>query len=340
MLGTFLTAQGSGLPALLSAYRTGDAEQAIRALASWSAASIERADLGVGADDKSRLALGVFFLDAWRISRQVGAGPQEHDELHLRALRQIDESCLARPVERALAPVCQATVRAMVFMSQTDWGDPEDFVGRSAAVFGPDALMDLAIGIQNEHWMLKVYGPGWSNPLNFSRGPITPIGTTHGTVNGAEAARAEAAYRRALAANPNLNEAHVRLGRVFWMLDRIPEATAEWRLVLDNPNSAPSDRYLANLFLGQVLEHGDHTAEAEDAYRAAIGAYPDGQAARAAVSRLCLLSGRAADAWTVMTERSAGTSASRPDPWVLYKLGSLFWSERDLLQHLRSEIRK
>jgi tetratricopeptide (TPR) repeat protein len=134
--------------------------------------------------------------------------------------------------------------------------------------------------------------------------------------------QADRALRDALALDPGLHEARLRLGRLLLVRGRLIEAEP----VLDEVEAHAGDnrqRYLARLFLGRLADRGGHPDEAARAYARALLGWPDSQAARLAL------------AWSL--ERSSGPTAARPlisaslaasrrldraaDPWWLYPFG-------------------
>jgi tetratricopeptide (TPR) repeat protein len=133
---------------------------------------------------------------------------------------------------------------------------------------------------------------------------------------------ADRALRDALALDPSLQEARLRLGRLLLVQGRLNEA----ELPLEEVEARASDarqRYLARLFLGRLAERRGRHDEAGAFYRRALEGWPDSQTARLAL------------AWAL--ERSSGPAAARPlvaaslaasqrldraaDPWWLYPFG-------------------
>ena len=91
--------------------------------------------------------------------------------------------------------------------------------------------------------------------------------------------RAESLLRRALAVDPGLIEARLRLGRVLGQQGRYEDALRELALVV----AAPPDRalgYYAQLFIGDTTHALGRLDEAQAAYQVAIELYPHTQAAR------------------------------------------------------------
>jgi tetratricopeptide (TPR) repeat protein len=149
---------------------------------------------------------------------------------------------------------------------------------------------------------------------------------------------AESAYRKALAAEPNLVEARLRLGRVLTLRGDIDGALRELDALRSTDDSG--FRYLAHLFAGDALERSGRAPAAERRYIAAFAALPEGQSARLALAHLRHAAGvRAAAAEAVSAvalDRRIGDTA---DPWVWYTVG-LSWRAGHLLSTLREQVRQ
>ncbi len=103
-------------------------------------------------------------------------------------------------------------------------------------------------------------------------------------------ARVRRTFEEAVAADPGLHEARLRLGRVLWRLNRPEPARACFEEVL----SKSDDKvllYLAHLFLGRIHEDQNRLANAEKEYQAALVIRPLSEAASMAVSHTRLLMG-------------------------------------------------
>jgi tetratricopeptide (TPR) repeat protein len=134
--------------------------------------------------------------------------------------------------------------------------------------------------------------------------------------------QAAGAFRDALALDPGLHEALLRLGRLLLVGGRLIEAEPLLEDV-DRRSGDKRQRYLARLFLGRVAEGRDRRDDATLSYARALASWPDSQAARLALAHVL--------------EREAGPAAARPlvaatlatarrldraaDPWWLYPFG-------------------
>ena len=133
---------------------------------------------------------------------------------------------------------------------------------------------------------------------------------------------AEKALRDALALDPGLQEARLRLGKLLLDVGRAVEAEALLAEV-DERGADDRQRYLARLFLGRVAERLGRPEEALHLYRLALEAWPDSQAARLALAHgLEVSSGPAAPLVLVGATLEASRRPDRvDDPWWLFLFG-------------------
>ena len=149
---------------------------------------------------------------------------------------------------------------------------------------------------------------------------------------------AESAYRRALAGQPDLVEARVRLGRVLTLRGAIDESLRVLGAI--GAGEDAESRYLARLFEGEALERSGKVAEAEQRYFAAFAAVPRPQSARLALAHLRHLNGQRAEATaTVRATAEDRGAADDTDPWFWYTRG-LLWRAPGYLQGLRATVQR
>jgi len=122
----------------------------------------------------------------------------------------------------------------------------------------------------------------------------------------------------------------VRRGRIAQALDMLDRAEKQSR--------DPYVIYLSRYFLGQLHERRKDPEKAQAAYRGAVAAWPQGQAATIALAAYLFRDGRRAEA-----QELAGTmlTANEPpfDPWREYvHADNRFWPQ--LVGKLRAEIMK
>jgi tetratricopeptide (TPR) repeat protein len=148
--------------------------------------------------------------------------------------------------------------------------------------------------------------------------------------------KARRALRSAVAADPALLEARLRLGRVAWRLGETAEARSALEEVLSRSKDA-STAFLAHLFLGRIDEDAGRLEDAARSYGAALALVATAQSARLALSHVRLRSGDTPGA-RAEVEKSIGAAGRRPqpDPLWLYPWGPTVGLE-DRLDALRRE---
>jgi hypothetical protein len=128
--------------------------------------------------------------------------------------------------------------------------------------------------------------------------------------------KAHRALRSAVAADPTLLEARLRLGRVAWRLGETAEARSVLSDVLaQEPDAAKA--FLAHLFLGRLDEDASRLVDAARSYEAALALDPHSQSARLALSHVRLRGGDAPGA-RADVETTVGSAGRRPHPDALW----------------------
>ena len=133
---------------------------------------------------------------------------------------------------------------------------------------------------------------------------------------------AEAALRKALALDPDLREARLRLAHTLQVQGRLEEAEPLLRQV-DEQASEERGRYLARLFRARAAEDAGRPDEAAELYRRAVEAWPEAQAARVGLAHLLERdAGPAAARDQVAASLASSRRDDRPaDPWWTYSYG-------------------
>ena len=134
--------------------------------------------------------------------------------------------------------------------------------------------------------------------------------------------QAEAAFRRALAADPGLGEARLRLGRVRLLRGRTEEAIEDLQRVAREDGSLRR-QYLARLFEARAHEKRGHVEAAARAYQAAVAIEPEGQSAGIGLGRALDLLGRGEEAQQAFVAALGIHRQQRGDPWWSYARGDL-----------------
>jgi tetratricopeptide (TPR) repeat protein len=154
-----------------------------------------------------------------------------------------------------------------------------------------------------------------------------------GSVPSASLSEAEARYEQAVALDPGLAEARLRLGRVRLLSGHAKEALPDFEWVAAEARRA-GQRYLARLFEGRAREKLGDLAGAADAYRAATVFAPRAQTGLVALGRALGRLGDTAGALEAL-ERASQPDARAQDPWWSYQMG-----QPERLDELLVELRR
>lgn len=134
-------------------------------------------------------------------------------------------------------------------------------------------------------------------------------------------AEAQGLFRRAIAADPNYNEARVRLARLLEASGRLEEAGAEAARALTNDPDPPVS-YLAHLVAGRAASAAGHSSEALAHYTSALALFPDAQSALLGASQAALMGSDVGAAVSFAQRLSGRSQAPSADPWWSYRLGA------------------
>jgi tetratricopeptide (TPR) repeat protein len=150
---------------------------------------------------------------------------------------------------------------------------------------------------------------------------------------------AEWHYRAALEGDPRLVEARVRLGRVLQIEQRWADARREFEQA-EGEATEPFLKYLAALFRGQVEEREKRYDAAIQAYHAALGRYPDAQAASLGLGHAFEMKGEFDAGWAAVRKMlMRGNQEPQPDPWTVYSLAQYWQAERRIAE-LRKTVQR
>lgn len=147
--------------------------------------------------------------------------------------------------------------------------------------------------------------------------------------------RALADFEQALALDPRMLGARVRLGRVQWKLGRGLEARATLSRAVTEAEGV--ELYLARLFLGQCLEDEGDLDGALEQYAASLILRPDAQAGAVALAHAQSLRGQPEQAREILEHGLAWSGRRQTaDPYWEYLIGSAESAEA-LIEGLRRE---
>jgi len=148
--------------------------------------------------------------------------------------------------------------------------------------------------------------------------------------------RARAALEKALAADPGLSEARLRLGHVSWRMGQPREARKDFEAALA-ADERGSVAFLADLFVGRLEEDAGQLEAATRRYKAALALGSGSQAARLALSHARHGRGDVAGAQRELDSALKQDVLPGPsDPFRTYTLGASA-NARARLAALRAE---
>jgi tetratricopeptide (TPR) repeat protein len=239
------------------------------------------------------------------------------------------------PTHRAFA---RRWYEAMAGLAQGEnrWGEALDWAERGLRDFPDSAEMLLVLGSIEETVGAQAVPSLSREALVDPNTRQTRSNILHLREVREHLEKAHRALRSAVAADPTLLEARLRLGRVAWRLGETGEARSTLEEVLSRkPDAATA--FLAQLFLGGIDEDAGRLDDAARAYGAALALVASAQSARLALSHVRLRQGDAATA-RAEVEKAVGSAGRRPqpDPLWLYPWGPSVGVE-DRLEALRRE---
>ena len=332
-------ASARSLADLAEVYRAVDHGQAVAALALWDRERLEAETRRLvdatgwrgGGSEATRLAAIALLCESALLDLQVDAGPRARWELES-AVRLMQAGPSGSAFARRfylLAGLAlhsgvelEAGYAVLVQALRLDKDDPE--------------LLTALGAITETVAALRRYDRSPDSPDRGSpqfRGYSSESGAA-GSLPSANLAEAQERYERALALDPGLAEARLRLGRVRLLRGRPDEAIAELARVASDARQ-PAQRYLARLFEGSAREALGDLGGAAAAYRAATQDAPRAQTGLLALGSALDRIGDATGAQEALAR--AGAAGSPHDPWWSYQAGQPARLD-ELLEELRRLI--
>ena len=257
------------------------------------------------APDRFRMSL---FDGQGTAFRQVG--------IHWELARMLLDAVRPPGADRA-APGRDEMVRDWYRATASWMQDREDYddmqLDRARQIFPTDPVILFLSGAQ-----VEVYAS--PHIQNAIRSVVAPPGTIFAIGSDrVELRKAEAFYRRALAADSSLPELHLHLGHVLLLLEHEADAVKELRVALEVEGD-PLLRYYGEMFLGAAEERLGHADAARQAYDDASALYQNAQSPHLALSALARRLGDRAGAFKeIQIVFDLEHADDRPDdPWWTY----------------------
>lgn len=132
--------------------------------------------------------------------------------------------------------------------------------------------------------------------------------------------QAFAAFQKAIALDPALAEAHLRMGRVLLALGRPADAEAAFARVPESTGDRRW-RYLAEMFRADAADARGSRAEARARYEAALRVWPEAQSPAIALSRMAATDGDWPAAQARLEALAPRAGGRAEDPWWAYGFG-------------------
>ena len=270
-------------------------------------------------------------LVAWREARPAAAA-MLHTDAYLRA------RTVARPAARVQETTATAVLEllrdeperrgfverwyvAMAGVAAADvrWDDAQAWAERGLQALPSSADLALALGAVLET-RATLEAPRWPQ-LTGATQQQRVANQNRFLLTRERLERARRALVAALAADPSLDEARLRLGRVQWRLGEAAEAQATLEQVAAR-TAAHDVVYLARVFSGRIAEDGGRFEEAARDYEAAIALDGEDQAAYVALSQARLRLGDSVGARRAVAASLAPAGRrSHSDPFWNYGWG-------------------
>jgi len=192
-------------------------------------------------------------------------------------------------------------------------GVADAMLKEACATFPDDAALHLTYGIARETEAFSVDHLAIGDVARF--GPnLSPSYQRTGAL-----IQAREAFEHAVALNPALAEARLRLGRVY-VLQKDDARAAPHLEQARAVEALPAYRYLASLMLGDVHARRGSIETATELYLGARRLMPNAQSSYVAHAHALRTAGRASEATAVVAEM-LGRGVHDDDPWMFYPRG-------------------
>jgi tetratricopeptide (TPR) repeat protein len=331
----------------IRAYASGDREKAVSEVAGWPDARVRDQAGALGTVWREARACRVcpathvlrrapataalmLHTDGAQRRRRDGLPAEPHESAALSIARVLKDD----PVHRTFVLRWYEAMAGLA-LGETRWGEARDWAERGLRDFPDSAPMLLVVGSIEETFgalaLLRLPDSVFSTIQRETRANLEALRKAREHLE-----KAHRSLRSAVAAEPSLAEARLRLGRVAWRRGEAAEAREALLEVLSR-DPKPDTAFLAHLFLGRLDEDAGRLAEASRAYETALALDPRSQSARFALSHVRLrLDGPGAARREVETAVGFAGRRAESDPYWLYPWGPAVGAE-DRLEALRKE---
>jgi tetratricopeptide (TPR) repeat protein len=177
-------------------------------------------------------------------------------------------------------------VMAELALGDTRWSDALTWAARGLDAFPRTAELLLVKGAIEEGLSGELASPSPGDVFDPSTRQ-TQLDLDRGREARQRLERARRLLRDAIAVDPSLPEARLRLGRVAWRLGDADESRAAFEAVLAQTRSRDT-AFLAYLFRGRLDEDAGHLEDAVRSYESALALDARSQSARLALSHVRL----------------------------------------------------
>jgi tetratricopeptide (TPR) repeat protein len=222
-------------------------------------------------------------------------------------------------------------------MSRRQFGDARAQLGAAAVLVPNDPLVlfdranyaemqgmpesQILLSAEDIAAQRATLGPPMRNTLMAQSDAAKRTGVRPANVENAEAERL---FRSALAIDPRLVEARVRLARLLQDRGRHAEAAAELALSLSSPErSDPVVTFYAHLFAGRTDRALGRLETAAAHFQDALALFPNAQSALLGASQIAVLRADVEAALGALRQLDVSNASAdrRTDPWWAYSIG-------------------
>jgi hypothetical protein len=301
-------------------FRRGDFERAATTLAGWSPEALKRAASTLAnehdTDWRLRAAAAMAHIEVVLSGR---ADTNAAFSLHVALAQTIVDKLETRDFGRRWYALASS-----IYLASTDPRTASLFIDRGQRLFKNDARLHMLAGAADE--MRSHIADGNVHDRQTIR--LTPPSGSRTLL------LAESNYRRALELDHTLDEARLRLGRVFFLRND-PKAAHVQLEPVARGSARPRLRYLAHLFLGAVAEYQHDLAGARLEYHDALAICPECQTPYISLTFVEQALGHNEAARDLMARYAALSPDAAADPWWFYQNGGI---DEESLDWLRQQV--